>query len=131
MVRSLSTFAVAALLVAGCSSPAAPVNFPVSATLQPGQSVSAGSLSVTFIGVTNDSRCPAAAICITSGDATLQFALSTTSKTSTRDLQVWNPETRKTSYEGFSIEVETLAPYPVTFNSIRPDEYRATVKIDR
>lgn len=91
----------------------------------------AGGLNLTFIGVTKDSRCPAAALCITSGEATLQFAFSANSRTASQELQLYHPDNRHTDYEGFTIEVETLAPYPITFNSIRPEDYRVTVKVDR
>lgn len=91
----------------------------------------AGGLTVTFIGVSSDSRCPAAAICITSGEATLQFAFYANSRSANNVLQVYDPDKKRTVYEGFSVEVQTLAPYPITFNSIKPEDYRVTVKVDR
>jgi hypothetical protein len=133
MTRSIYALVCAAALAAGCGArPTTPdVVFPVTVTLQPGQSTIAGGLNLKFVGVSNDSRCPAAAICITSGEATLQFALSANSRSDNKDLQLYHPDNRHTTYEGFSVEVEALAPYPITFNSIRAEDYRVTIKIDR
>jgi len=99
--------------------------------MQPGQMSTAGGLTVTFIGVSSDSRCPAAAICITSGEATLQFGFYANSRSGNNALQLYDADKKRTVYEGFSIEVQTLAPYPITFNSIKADDYRVTVKVDR
>jgi hypothetical protein len=133
MLKLLSALVCAALVTIACGSrPTSPeTGFPVMATLQPGQTVSTGGLTVKFVGVTNESRCPAAAICITSGDATMQFALSVSSQMATEELKVNHPDERRTQYAGFTVEVETLAPYPITFNSIKPGDYRVTLKIDR
>ena len=133
MMRSLAVLVGTVALAAGCGArPTAPdTSFPVTLTLQPGQTASAGGLNLTFVGVSNDSRCPAAAICITSGEATLQFGFATNTRAASQDLQLYHPDNRRTNYEGFTIEVETLAPYPITFNSIRPADYRVTVKVDR
>lgn len=136
MLKQLSTLVCAAMLASSCgttpTTPTTPeVAFPVSLAMQVGQTQSAGALNVTFVGVNSDSRCPAAALCITSGDAYLQFALSTTDQSSAQQLQVYDPKTKSTRYAGFTVEVENLAPYPITWNSIKPEDYRVSVKVDR
>ncbi len=133
MTRFLSLIVCAAAMAAGCgASPTSPEGpLTVTAILQAGQTTSAGGLSVTFVGVTTDSRCPAAAICITSGDATLQFAFSANNRAADGQLQVYHPDKKHTQYEGFTIEVQNLAPYPITFNSIKPEDYRVTIRVSR
>lgn len=133
MSRFLSTFVIAAALTASCGgNPTSPeTTFPVTATLQPGETTMAGGLSVKFVGVTQDSRCPAAAICIVAGDANLQFELSTSNGSAGQQLQVEHPDNKHTTFQGYSVEVQGLAPYPITFNSIKPEDYRVTVKVDR
>jgi len=133
MSRNVFAIVLAAGMSFGCGgySTSPETSFPVTLTMQPGQLSTAGDLAITFIGVSNDSRCPAAAICITSGEATLQFSFYANSRSANNALQVYDAAKRRTVYEGFSIEVQTLAPYPITFNSIKADDYRVTVKVDR
>src|SRR5690349_13713213 len=96
--RTVLALLCAASLLSGCngSNPAAPSqptqpstpapapSGPVSqtSTLAPGEAagIRDGSreLQVRFTGVTNDSRCPADATCITAGEATLAFNVTTT-----------------------------------------------------
>jgi hypothetical protein len=133
MTRPLVAIGLFALVSAACGGhPTSPdASFPVTLTLQPGQMSSAGDLAVTFLGVSSDSRCPAAAICISSGEATLQFAFYANSRSTNNTLQLYDADKRRINYEGFQVEVQTLAPYPITFNSIRAEDYRVTVRIDR
>src|SRR5215204_6308122 len=78
-MKNLSTFVFTTLLaasIAACaSSPTAPAD-PAIVTMAPGQSTQVGALSVKFVGVTRDTRCPANALCIQAGDVFV--ALETT-----------------------------------------------------
>ena len=84
-MRTLSTFVfttlIAASIAACSSSPTAPTN-PTVVTMAPGQSTQVGALSLKFIGVTIDTRCPANALCIQVGDAFV--ALETTASSNCR-----------------------------------------------
>lgn len=133
MMRSLVAVVFSATLAAACggNSTSPEPSFPVTLTMQPGQMSTAGRLAVTFIGVSSDSRCPAAAICITSGEATLQFSFYANDRSTTNALQLYDADKKRARYEGYVIDVQTLAPYPITFNSIRAEDYRVTVKVDR
>lgn len=133
MSKTLNTLALAAALCAGCgANPNSPeTTFPATLTLRAGQTSSAGGLGVTFVGVTNDWRCPAAAICISSGDAYLKFVLAANNGLADSQLQVEHPDYRRTTYGGYRLEVQKLEPYPITYGSIKPDEYVATVTITR
>src|ERR671911_379851 len=75
---------------AGCSSssPTGPGPLDAQMTLAPGQSAPIGgsTTAVRFIGVTNDSRCPAAAICIWAGDAVAAFQIANQRSTTPFDL---------------------------------------------
>src|SRR5262249_21683320 len=78
-VRQFRAFALAGWLVwlAGCGSsgPAAPSPVDVQVVLAPEESVRIASASVAlrFVGVFGDSRCPADAICILGGNATVRI----------------------------------------------------------
>src|SRR3982750_3535618 len=101
MTRSLVTFVLFTAIAASCGGhPTSPdTSFPVTLTLQPGQMSSAGDLAVTFLGVSSDSRCPAAAICISAGEATLQFAFYANSRSANNALQLYDAAKNGITYE--------------------------------
>lgn len=129
----LSTFVfalvAAAASVACSSSPTDPVNTEV--TLAPGQSTAVGALTVKFIGVTIDTRCPANAMCIQVGDAYIALEASVSSTRRAFELQVLNPMNRETEIRGYTVGVEALAPYPFAPEPIDPANYRVTLRVTR
>lgn len=134
MSKTLSTLVCAAMFAAGCgANPTSPETaFPVTLTMQPGQMAMAGGLGVTFVGVSNDWRCPGDAICISSGDAYLKFLLAANNDLADQQLQVDHPDNRRTTYRGYSLEVQALAPYPfASLGPIKPGDYKVTIKINR
>src|SRR5687768_15594553 len=64
----LSILVVTGIFTVACSSPVEPAD-PLTITLAPGGVAAYGRLVVTFVGVANDSRCPATALCVHQGDA--------------------------------------------------------------
>ena len=132
-MRTLSTFVfttlIAASIAACSSSPTAPTN-PTVVTMAPGQSTQVGALSVKFIGVTIDTRCPANALCIQVGDAFV--ALETTVLGARREfeLQILNPTKRSTTHRNYFIELQEVSPYPFG-EPIKPADYRVTLRIAR
>ena len=80
-----------------------------------GQQVSVSGLTATFVGVSDDSRCPLNAICVANiwaGGATLQFDLSANRRAARYNLTLYGLNRRPTTYQGFVIEVQDLQPYP-------------------
>jgi len=132
-MRNLSTFLfttlIAASIAACSSSPTAPTD-PTIVTMAPGQSTQVGALSVKFVGVTIDTRCPANALCIQVGDAFV--ALETTVPGDNREfeLQILNPAKRSTTHGSYSIELQDVSPYPFG-EPIKPADYRVTLRIAR
>jgi hypothetical protein len=133
MSRFLSTFVCAALLAAGCgSNPTSPdVTFPASMTLQAGEGRTTGGLFVKFVEVTNDWRCPINAMCITAGEAYLQFELATDRRFAAQQLQAVDPKNRVASFDGYSIEVKELYPYPDTTKPTNKADYKVTLTLNR
>jgi hypothetical protein len=131
MSRFLSTFVCAALLAASCgSNPNNPaVSFPVTLTLQAGEARTTGGLFVKFVEVTNDWRCPLNALCITSGEAYLQFELATDRRFASQQLQAVDPKNRLASLDGYSIEVKDLQPYPDTNRPTNKADYKVTIEL--
>ena len=133
MTRFLSTFVCAVLLTSGCgSNPAGPdVSFPVTLTLKAGQSTTTGGLFVKFVEVSNDWRCPINAACITAGEAYLQFELATDRRSVTQELQAVDPKNRVVSFDGYSIEVKDLSPYPDTTKPMNKADYKVSLVVSR
>ena len=118
------------VIAAGCQSPAEP-DTSLTVTLTPGESVVYGRLTVRFIGVSEDSRCPADALCIQQGDATFTVDARVGSASARYDLRINDEQRRRVVHRGYTIEADELTPYPFTTNPIEPDEYRLTVTMDR
>lgn len=131
-MHRLSTFVFTLAVVvsaSACSSPTTPSETLL--TLAPGQTGSAGALTVKFIGVTEDTRCPANAFCIQAGDATVALEAGALGTRRSFELQVLNPTNRATDVRGYTIEVEALAPYPFSLDPIKPADYRVTLRVFR
>lgn len=132
-MRTLSTFlftVVLAFSIAACSSsPTAPTD-PATVTMAPGQSTQVGALSVKFVGVTIDTRCPANAFCIQVGDAHVKLETSMLGGRREFELQILNPAKRSTTHGAYSIELKEVSPYPFG-DPIAPADYRVTLRIAR
>jgi hypothetical protein len=136
-MRRLSTFVCTSLTLtlalattAACtSSPTAPVN--TTFTLAPGQSNTVGILTVKFVGVTIDTRCPINALCIQVGDAYIALEASVPGTHRAFELQLLNPLNRATELRGYTIEAEELSPYPFTLMPTHPDDYRVRLRVYR
>ena len=143
MLRSIPGFALSVcLLAAGCSggsnSPTSPTDrqpdgkVDLTSTLQPGQRVAVEGVgfALTFTGVTNDSRCPGDALCITSGHATARFEATLTARGAAQLELSTNDPKRAVDYADLRIELQELSPYPfANLGTIQPGDYRATVRI--
>ena len=120
-------------LMTGCddaqTSPTAPVNTEF--TLAPGEArrIDGEFVTVRFIGVSGDSRCPADAICVLGGSATVEIAVA--SGLSNRSYDLRTGDMQPVVHEGLTIALVQLMPYPFSARTIAPDEYRATLKVTR
>jgi hypothetical protein len=131
-VRALLLF-VCLLLMTGCdeaqTSPTAPLDAEF--TLPPGEGrrIEGESVSVTFVGVSGDSRCPADAICVLGGSATVKITVA--SGFSSQGYDLLTGDMRPVVHDGLTIALVQLSPYPFSARTIAPDEYRATLKVTR
>ena len=87
-------------------------------------------VSIRFVGVQSDSRCPGDATCIQAGDAIVRVeAQSSTSGTTTYDLHTAKSEPAR--HGDVSIALVELAPYPFASRPTQPGDYRATLRVTR
>jgi hypothetical protein len=121
------------LVVTACADPVTGPSSPVGAdfTLKPGESrrVEGESLSVRFVGVVGDSRCPADAICIQGGSAEVRIAV--TSGLAAEGYTLHTGTMAPVQHGGLTIALVELAPYPFSSSPIGPDDYRATLRVTR
>ena len=88
-------------------------------------------LKLTFDRVQADSRCPLDAICIQAGEAIVVLTLSQSAATpAERELRT-TPAFSEVSYLSFVIKLVALAPYPRSTQQIRPEDYVATLTVER
>jgi hypothetical protein len=119
--------------VTGCflESPTDPGPINQEVVLAPGQStgIDGTNLSLKFIGVTGDSRCPADALCVLGGSATVKVEVSGSS--GSRELTFETGNLKPITYDDWSLELVQLVPYPFSATPIRHEDYRATLRVKR
>jgi len=121
------------LCVTACDSPTGPsVNVDERFTLSVGESarVASTDVTLTFVDVQGDSRCPADAICIQGGDAIVRVRAAGGSRSETLELHTGDSSRASAQYQGFTIVLTDLQPYP--FSSRPPigaGDYKATLVV--
>lgn len=122
------------LATTGClfessTAPSGPVN--VELTLAPGETVSVqgAGLRIRFEGVSGDSRCPADALCVLGGDAIVRIVANPGS--GERAYELHTGSMTPVQHDDLTIELVRLEPYPFSARTIRPEEYRATLRVTR
>jgi hypothetical protein len=95
-------------------------------TLKPGETarVQSTDLRVTFVGVVNDSRCPADAVCIQAGDAVLALRVGSA------DVELRSNSAPVRAVGVYNVRVKRVEPYVYTSRVIPPDDYRAALVVD-
>ena len=88
-------------------------------------------LSVTFVRVLDDTRCPLDAVCVLAGDATMSvraqqegIAAKALSLTLLGNLQ-------GVAYEGFAFHAQQLMPGQLSGQTIPPEDYSVRLLVDR
>jgi hypothetical protein len=123
--------AAVALLIAACSSnPAAPVNEEFRIDIGETVDVDGTSLAITFVKVNNDSRCPMNAICVWEGNAQIQLAVRDNGAAVPLVLNT-TQEPRQIVAGSYRIELLSLQPFPVVGETRDPDDYYATLVVRR
>lgn len=135
-MRSALAAVVLALMVGGCAETVSEVEPGEVFTLAPGQTVkvNGAELTIRFIEVAEDSRCPVDATCVWAGDAVVVvetvlrsveqvFGLHSTPGTATGPGSV--------ALDGFELTLVDVRPEPRAGLPIRPEDYRVTLRVER
>ena len=98
---------------------AATRNDTVHVTLGAERTLDDGRIAIRFVELVNESRCPANAMCIHQGDATVK--LRVTAGTSSREAELnLNKEPKSVTFGGYAISTSELQPYPGTYDDADP-----------
>src|SRR5580765_243061 len=127
-----SLIAIAVTVCAACSPSGPTARLDENFVLATGESarISGADVSVRFMGVQGDSRCPADAVCIQGGDAIVRVeVLPSTGGATTYDLHTAN--SRPVRHGDVSIALVELTPYPFASRLTQPGDYRATLRVTR
>lgn len=122
------------VVVTACSdstpiAPSAPPNQQL--TLAAGESAPIGGteLTLNFLSVSGDSRCPGDALCVTGGDALVHIIVRG-DRSAEYELHTGDPSRASALREGWRITLVNLQPYPFSsLPPIQPGAYRATFDI--
>lgn len=90
--------------------------------------ISSEGLSITFIEVTEDSRCPVDVTCVWEGNAATAIELAHAMVETPASLNT-ALEPRTATLAGYTVKLIGLAPKPREQGSIDPASYRATFRV--
>lgn len=123
-----------ALLMSGCATHPAQPSRPLGQPFELHAGTSAivdDRLRVMFERVRSDSRCPLDALCIQAGEAIVVLTLLQPAAAQVEQELRTTPGFSETSFDSYLIRLVALAPYPRSTSQIRPEEYIATLTVDR
>ena len=106
---------------------------PSDVNLRPGQSVRIlpEDFLVSFDRVTSDSRCPTGAMCFWAGDAGTRFIVSRMRAAASDCTLHTTLDPKWTKFDGVTLTLHRLLPYPALGVPIDPASYVATLRISR
>ena len=111
------------------AAPTSPLDVEFTLALGESRRIEGESATVTFVGVSGDSRCPADAICVLGGSAIVRIAVA--SGLGNRPYELQTGDMQPVVHNGLTIALIQLLPYPFSARTIAPGEYRATLKVTR
>lgn len=100
--------------------------------LRPGQTarLPGAGLFVFFRGITEDSRCPRAVVCVWAGNAGARIRVSADGdRYTTYDLHT-TLEPKAVRFAGRTIALVAVEPVPESGSTIDPDDYVITLRVD-
>lgn len=128
--KILISLSVAAIILAACTPAGAlPLGDKVLAV---GESVSGEGVTVTFVHVLQDSRCPADAICVTSGNVQVLVEIGQGTESIQHTLTLGDMRDGDTSSftaDGYTFTLTEVNPYPLASDPSDFADYSITLNI--
>lgn len=102
-------------------------------TLKVGQtaSIPAEKVTVKFVAVSEDSRCPKGEQCITAGNARIVLEVAVGSNSPERAELNLGRGSSEAPVGSLEVTLLDLQPYPVSGRTLRPEEYLASLSLHR
>jgi hypothetical protein len=124
-----AAFLVVALM--GCDESLTGPTVPVDQdfVLAPGESASVEEITVRFLNVVNDSRCPKDVTCVWAGDAHVR--IDVTSTDGRREYDLHTADMKPVVHGAYTIHLVNVQPEPISGQPIDPGEYRLTLKVTK
>lgn len=88
-----------------------------------------GRITIEFLELIDDSRCPADVNCIWAGVARIKVRLSKNGKTA--DVELNTNDKRTTVFQGYSVTLDDLQPRQSTTSKYSPSAYSATLSVSK
>ena len=102
---------------------------PFSVKVGGSKTVQGEGLTVRFDTVLTDSRCPSDVSCVWAGDAEVQVTLSKPGFAPLTTVLHTTLTPQSVAYNGYTVTLNGLAPYPVSTSTINPASYVATFTV--
>lgn len=130
--------AALAFMVFGCGGVTAAGRVPAvplgqDFVLEVGQTVlvEGAGFGITFVAVTEDSRCPVDVTCVWAGNATVELKVSMSDTVDTTVTLNTDLEPRATTIGRHELRLVALAPVPRSDVRIAPGDYTATLRVEK
>ncbi len=89
------------------------------------------AIKIKFLSVVEDSRCPEGVNCIWAGVAKIKIQLRKTGKPAKEFELNTNQLDKTVTFEGHTIKLAALTPYPKSGTAIKPATYSASLTITK
>ena len=129
----LAALSIALLSAASCKSPPATVHLGQEFQLKPGEKVNIDreNILLEFVGVTQDSRCPAGAVCIQAGQVVCIIHLISSGTVYEASLtELGHSQQSEQTVLGYRFTFNVI-PYPEVGHDIHSGNYRLVLKISK
>lgn len=96
------------------------------------QQIVVDGLTIQFLGISEDSRCPTDVQCMWAGQVSARFQVSSNNIPATEVVLTEGAGTdtqSTTTVDGYQIQLGEVTPYPNTQNPIEPDGYTVTLTV--
>ena len=97
--------------------------------LAPGETKAMDVLSIAFVAVKSDSRCPVDVVCVWQGDATAEIGLWVGMGPTHPFTLSLNGTPKSVTFAGREVTFVALSPEPRSSRVIKPEDYRARFRI--
>jgi hypothetical protein len=97
--------------------------------LAPGESATVEEITVRFVRVVSDSRCPKDVNCVWEGDAHVR--IDVTSTDGRREYDLHTVDMKPVVHDAYTIHLVRVQPERISDQPIDPGEYRVTLRVTR